>query len=148
MIFIVHAAVSPERDVRGQGREFLQRSAGQPHYSYRVVLEQFLPVLEELGTVVAVRDPHVEVDAIHRIATSRGERCLFLSFAPPQLTPLGLACPTIPVFAWEFYDIPQEPWGENLRNDWRYVFERTGCAPKPSNASAATTRPTTPSIRL
>ena len=128
MIFLVHAAVSPQRNVASRSQEFLQSSAGESHYSYRVVLEQFLPVLESLGEVVFIQNPETEVDPLYDERSSRGEECVFLSFAPPQLTPLGLRCRTIPVFAWEFGDIPQEPFGDNPRNDWRHVFEQVGSA--------------------
>ncbi len=128
MIIIVNAAISPEGDVLARGGEFLEETAGESHYSYRVVLESFLPVLEELGTVVIVRDPAEEVDAICDLGELMGERCVFLSFAPPQLTPLGLRCRTIPIFAWEFCDVPVEPFGDNVRNDWRRVFSEVESA--------------------
>ena len=118
MILIVHA-VDDERTIR--------RRLGQPEYSYYFVLEEFLPVLEGLGTVVRVRDPETEVDRIHRRAGDR-ETCVFLSFSPPHRTPVDLECPTLPVFAWEFDDLPDETWDGEPRNDWRYTLERTGGA--------------------
>ena len=42
--------------------------------------------------------------------------------------PLGLACPTIPVFAWEFDSIPTETWFGEPFQDWRYVLKKTGRA--------------------
>lgn len=125
---IVVSAVAPHEGLASAspgGR--LARSAGEAHYSYRFVLEQFRPVLEELDTVLCVDRP-AEIDAIHARARASGESCVHLSFAPPQLTPLGLACPTIPVFAWEFPDIPSEAWGDDERNDWCHVFRRVGRA--------------------
>src|SRR5690606_8896419 len=38
-------------------------------------------------------------------------------------TPVGLRCPTVCLFAWEFYNIPNQAWDNEPRNDWRYVFE-------------------------
>lgn len=101
---------------------------GKSEYSYFFVLKEFLPVLRQLGTVFAVNDPFTEVDAIYRDATARGESCIFLSFSPPHRMPLGLACPTIPVFAWEFDSIPTETWFGEPFQDWRYVLKKTGRA--------------------
>jgi hypothetical protein len=39
-----------------------------------------------------------------------------------------LACPTVPIFAWEYDAIPFETWNHDPRNDWRYVLSRTGQA--------------------
>lgn len=101
-------------------------SLGLPEYSYYFVLRDFLPVLMQLGDVLVVEQPEVEVDALYDAACASGEQCLFLSFSPPQKTPLNLRCPTIPVFAWEFDSIPNEHWLDELNQDWRYVLERCG----------------------
>lgn len=101
-------------------------SLGLPEYSYYFVLRDFLPVLKQLGNVLVVEHPEVEVDALYDAACAAGEQCLFLSFSPPQKTPLNLRCPTIPVFAWEFDSIPNEHWLDELNQDWRYVLERCG----------------------
>lgn len=101
-------------------------SLGLPDYSYYFVLKDFLPVLEQLGDVLVVEQPEVEVDALYDAACAAGEQCLFLSFSPPQKTPLNLRCPTIPVFAWEFDSIPNEHWLDELSQNWCYVLERCG----------------------
>ncbi len=108
MIILIHAAAQPERGAKADTDDFLALTAGESHYSYHFVLSQFKRVLEELGTVVRVSQPEVEVDAIFDVCEYLGQECVFFSFAPPQLTPLGLRCRTIPVFAWEFPDIPVE----------------------------------------
>jgi hypothetical protein len=69
------------------------------HSSPPFVMERFLPVLEELDTVVRVRSPAAQVDALFELCRALGRPCVFLSFAPPHLTPLGLRCRTIPVFS-------------------------------------------------
>ncbi|MQR02596.1 glycosyltransferase [Glaciimonas soli] len=99
---------------------------GLPEYSYYFVLKEFRPVLEQLGIVVTVSDPAREVDDIYRSATAHGESCVFLSFSPPHKTVIGLSCPTIPVFAWEFSTLPTEAWLGEPRHDWRYVFDKVG----------------------
>lgn len=101
-------------------------SMGLPEYSYYFVLRDFLPMLEQLGEVRLVENPAVEVDPLYDEACREGLRCFFLSFSPPQKTPLGLRCPTIPVFAWEFDTIPNEYWLDEQHQDWRYVLEQCG----------------------
>jgi glycosyltransferase involved in cell wall biosynthesis len=106
----------------------LQESFGAPEYSYLFVKNAFRPVLERVGTRIEVRDPAREVDAIFRSARARGEPCLFLPFCPPNTMPLDLACPTMPVFAWEYDRIPDEVWNDDPREDWAWVLARTAGA--------------------
>ena len=52
------------------------------------------------------------------------------SFSPPHRTPIHHACPTIPVFAWEFSTLPSETRHGEPRHDWRHVLrQRTGHHP-------------------
>lgn len=122
MKFLLHAQV----DQRSIGQHL-----GAPEYSYFFLLRAFAGVLAELGDVVQLADPS-EADAVHAQSLLTGEPCLLLSFAPPHKTPLGLACPTVPVFAWEYPDIPERIeescWQGDPRHDWRYVLTRTGRA--------------------
>jgi glycosyltransferase involved in cell wall biosynthesis len=104
----------------------IAKSLGLPEYSYYFVLRDFLPMLEQLGEVLQVERPEVEVDPLYDEACEQGRPCFFLSFSPPQKTPLGLRCPTIPIFAWEFDSIPNEHWLDELQQDWRYVLEQCG----------------------
>ncbi|MDO8268077.1 MAG: glycosyltransferase [Moraxellaceae bacterium] len=117
MKFLIYSEVSAAR---------IATSLGLPEYSYYFVLRDFLPVLKQLGEVVVVERPEVEVDPIYDATCASGEQCLFLSFSPPQKTPLDLRCPTIPVFAWEFDSIPNEHWLDELNQDWRHVLEKCG----------------------
>jgi glycosyltransferase involved in cell wall biosynthesis len=117
MIFIAYSQVSEEK---------LNNSLGMPEYSYYFVLRGFLPVLRELGQVVLVSDPEKEVDAIYDDCRKRDEECVFLTFSPPNKSAVGLRCPTLCVFAWEFDHIPDEVWDGNPKNDWRYVFADHG----------------------
>ncbi len=113
---------------------------GTAEYSYFFVLRFFRPVLERIGRVVPVADPAREVDRLYAQATARGEPCVFLSFSPPHRTPTGFACPTVPVFAWEFDTIPQEHWGGERRHDWARVLRTLGCAIVHSQATVQTVR--------
>jgi glycosyltransferase involved in cell wall biosynthesis len=115
----------------------VQGSLGRPEYSYYFVLREFRPLLEELGTVVEISDPELEVDAIYRTSIAQGVPCVFLSFMPPNKVPLGLACPTVPVFAWEYDTLPDESFSGKPRNDWRRVLMHLGSAITHSSFTAA-----------
>jgi glycosyltransferase involved in cell wall biosynthesis len=116
----------------------VQRKLGEAEYSYYFVLKEFSAALEAFGPVIVVTDPAREVDPIFHQSRERGEDCVFFSFAPPNLTTLGLDCPTIPVFAWEFDKIPNETWFCERQQDWRYVLDRVGRAITHSAAAART----------
>lgn len=119
MIIIIHTS-TPGGDLRHQ--------LGRPEYSYRFVVEEFRPLLQELGTIIEVTDPEHEVDAIYADCQRNGESCVFLCFLPPNKAPFGLACPTIPVFAWEYDTPPNEAFGGKPRNDWTRVLGKLGSA--------------------
>lgn len=119
MKFLVYSQVTAAR---------IATSMGLPEYSYYFVLRDFLPVLRNLGEVLVVEQPEVEVDRLYDQACAAGERCLFLSFSPPQKTPTDLRCPTIPVFAWEFDSIPNEHWLDEVNQDWSHVLGKCGSA--------------------
>ncbi len=106
----------------------LKNSLGKPEYSYFFVLKRYLPVLERIGEVVIIHAPEREVDALYEAARARGESCIFLCFSPPNKAPVGLACPTISVFAWEFDTLPSDVWDDDTRNDWRTVLAQHGKA--------------------
>lgn len=118
----------------------ISTSLGLPEYSYYFVLKEFTPVLEQLGEVTVVEDPAREVDPLYFKALAAGERCVFLSFSPPHKTVLGLVCPTIPVFAWEFDSIPNEVWNDQPQQDWRMVLRRLGRAIVHSNQTVRAVR--------
>jgi len=112
-------------------QESIPTRLGTPDYSYWYVLKAFRPVLETLGTVEVLEDPTL-ADPIWSLCQARGEACALLSFAPPHRTPLGLRCPTIPVFAWEYPNLPKGTdemcWRDDARNDWQYVFDNVAGA--------------------
>lgn len=100
----------------------------------------FRRILEKFGVLLPVANPERDADRIYRSAQAHGIECALLTFNPPQYTPTELACPTIPVFAWEFDTIPNETWNANPREDWRYVFERIDTAITHSSASVQAVR--------
>ena len=97
-------------------------------YDYAFVLKTFTALLERFGDVHHVDDPARQVDALYAAHLSKGEVSLFLSFAPPHRTTLGLRCPVIPVIAWQYPTIPAEAWGTERRHDWRWVLGQAGRA--------------------
>jgi glycosyltransferase involved in cell wall biosynthesis len=111
----------------------IQASLGKPEYSYFFLLKEFLPALERLGTVRQVQSRE-EIEQLAAQYQASGEQVVLLSFSPPHQTPVGLACPTIAVFAWEFDSIPATRagtadehsgyWYAQPENDWRHVFSR------------------------
>jgi glycosyltransferase involved in cell wall biosynthesis len=119
MIFIVHSETNEAT---------IEENLGQSEYSYHFVLKEFRPILQQLGKLITVIDPEHEVDDIYRSAARAGEACVFLSFSPPHQTSLDLACPTVPVFAWEFDTIPNETWYGDPSQDWRFVLNKLGRA--------------------
>jgi len=119
MIFIIYSDTTAAT---------LEKRLGLAEYSYYFVLKEYQPVLEQMGKVVIVTNPAIEVDPIFAECQARQEPCVFLSFSPPNKTCLNLACPTIPVLAWEFDTIPDEVWNDDPLNDWRNVFGKLGWA--------------------
>jgi len=104
---------------------------GAADYSYYFLLRAFAVVLQKLGDVIELGDAS-QADAIHDQCVTKGEECVLLSFAPPHKTPLGLECPVVPLFAWEYPNIPEhieeKSWHSDPRNDWRVVLGATGRA--------------------
>ncbi|OOG51063.1 hypothetical protein B0E50_02485 [Rhodanobacter sp. C01] len=112
-------------------QDTVDKQLGTADYSYFFLLRAFANVCATLGEVIRLREA-ADADPIHAQCVARNEPCVLLSFAPPHKTPLGLACPTVPVFAWEYPDIPERieeaSWMDDPRHDWRNVFALTGRA--------------------
>lgn len=121
------------------GHANIQASLGKPEYSYYFLLKEFLPALEQVAQVV-VLDSVADVDRLYRQYTEAGEAVVFLSVSPPQQTPVDLLCPTVCLFAWEFDNVPDQPWEGEPRNDWRYVLQRIAGAIACSQESAEAVR--------
>ncbi|MCH7816416.1 MAG: glycosyltransferase family 1 protein, partial [Proteobacteria bacterium] len=102
----------------------IEEHLGLPEYSYYFVLREFLPCLRELAEVVIIENPQQQVDEIYQNSAAQNEACVFLSFTPPHTTVIDLKCPTVCVFAWEFSNIPNEPWNGSEKNDWSWVLRK------------------------
>jgi glycosyltransferase involved in cell wall biosynthesis len=116
----------------------IAKRLGQADYNNYFVLRAFKPALELLGSVEIVRDPNWQVDPIFDCCTAKGEDCYFFCFAPPHKVLLGLKCPTVIVFGWEYPDIPEEIWDDAGRSDWRVTLAALGGAITLSNYTAQT----------
>ena len=112
MIFFVYATESDGS---------ISKNLGAADYSYFFVMKIFLPVLQQLGRVERVKTLE-KLDAKYAAVKARGQTALLLAFTPPHKTPTGLKCPTIPVFAWEYSTIPNEPWANDWRHNWAQVL--------------------------
>lgn len=106
----------------------IQDSLGRSEYSYYFVLHKFLPVFSEIGQVQIIEDPSAEVDEYYERAFTEGRQCVFLCFTAPHNAFIGLKCPTIPVFAWEYDTIPNESWDGKENNNWVQVLKKLGAA--------------------
>lgn len=109
MKFILYSAVNEQN---------ISESLGKPEYSYYFVYKGFKRALAELGEVITVHRPEEQVDAIYNDSLAADEPCYFFSFSPPNKTPTNLACPTIPVIAWEFDSLPNAEHGMEGKEDW------------------------------
>ena len=116
------------------------RNLGSAEYSYWFVRKAFRPLLERFGIVIPVSHPEREADRIYRAAKRYGIPCVLMSFNPPHRTVMGLECPTVPVFAWEFDRIPDEAWGNEPRNNWAAVLSQLPVAITHSQSSVAAVR--------
>jgi Domain of unknown function (DUF7024) len=106
----------------------IEQDIGKPEYSYYFIWKKYLPAMEKVATVIPVRDPLKEVDALYNRYRKEKQQCVFLSFTPPDETPTGLKCPTVCVFAWEFSTIPNESWGGKESSNWVTSLEKAGHA--------------------
>ena len=122
MKFLLYAQVA---------QDTVDQQLGTADYSYFFLLRAYSPVFAELGEVIQLRE-FADAEAIHAQCVARNEPCVLISFAPPHKTPIGLACPVVPVFAWEYPDIPERieeaSWLDDPRHDWRHVFALSGRA--------------------
>jgi glycosyltransferase involved in cell wall biosynthesis len=107
------------------------RRLGTPEYSYYFVLESFHDALIKFADVQRIHSSD-EANAQWFECVARNEDCVLLSFAPPNKTLQSLQCPTIPVFAWEYPNLPaatdEDSWRDDPRHDWRMVLLRCRAA--------------------
>jgi glycosyltransferase involved in cell wall biosynthesis len=86
----------------------IHASLGKPEYSYFFLMKDFLPALEQLGTVIQVQSRD-EIESLHASYSAQGEPVIFISVSPPH---------------------------HNPQNDWRYVFAHSAGAIATSREAA------------
>ena len=122
MKFLLYAQVA---------QDTIDSRLGTADYSYFFLLRAFSKVFAELGDVIEMHDA-ADAEPIRAQCAARNEPCVLISFAPPHKTPPGLACLAVPLFAWEYPDIPERIeegcWTNDPRHDWRRVFALAGRA--------------------
>jgi len=111
-------------------------SLGAADYSYYFVMQRFLPLLAEFGEVVVLADPPDD-DSVAPYCSR--DRCVHLSFTPPDKTARLSRCPVIPVFAWEYSTIPDEAF-RKPEDNWVDVLRRTSRALTHSTYAAEVVR--------
>ena len=91
---------------------------GVAGYSYDFVTQLYLPLLQRWGEVVPVPLPNDNLEAAVKQARERGLDPVHVSFLPFQDVTLARSAPNIVVPAWEFPDVPNEPFESRAANDW------------------------------
>lgn len=100
------------------------RSAmGESEYSYYFVMRRFMPLLASRAKVTVIGDAAHLDEACAGVRAS-GREPMLLMFAPPHRAPKSSPCPLVPVFAWEFDTIPDEPFGTDESQDWASFLRR------------------------
>jgi glycosyltransferase involved in cell wall biosynthesis len=94
------------------------KNLGTPGYSYDIVAKLFTPLLERWGEVIRTPRDSRALDAAAENARCRGFEPVHVSFVPFQdFCPASKAVNVI-VPAWEFPDVPDDPFDGNPLNDW------------------------------
>ncbi len=119
-----------------QNSSSIETALGTADYSYYFVMRRFIPLLQEYGEVVVLEAPATdEVVAGYQDESD----CIYLSFTPPDQLPDISLCPAVPVFAWEYSDIPYEQF-TRPEDNWVYELEKAGRAITHSTYAAEVVR--------
>jgi len=100
------------------------KNLGMAGYSYDIVTQKYMPLLERLGEVIPVPHPRRNLETAVGAARRRGLEPVHLSFLPFQDVQLARSAPNVVVPAWEFPDVPDYPFGGNPQNDWPATANR------------------------
>ncbi len=94
------------------------RNLGVAGYSHDIVTELFLPLLEQWGEVIPVREPRQNLEAAAADARRRGLEPIHLSILPLQDVWLAQSIANVVVPAWEFPDVPNHEFSGDPQHDW------------------------------
>ena len=127
MRFLVYCALNSKN---------IETSLGEADYSYYFVMQRFLPLLEEFGEVTLLEAPATDAMVVQHQQT---DRCIYLSFTPPDKVAPVTRCPAVPVFAWEFSNLPYETF-TRPRDNWVNELRIAGRAITHSGYAAGVVR--------
>jgi glycosyltransferase involved in cell wall biosynthesis len=96
---------------------------GREAYSYRFVERAFAPLLERWGQVIEVNRPESRLDFALMKARQEHLAPIHLSFLPLHRVYLTHQAPNVVFPFWEFPDIPNRTFKNNLRNNWVHVAQ-------------------------
>ncbi|HMC88710.1 MAG TPA: hypothetical protein VKI17_04140, partial [Gemmataceae bacterium] len=99
----------------------MSQRIGREAYSYRFVLDAFAPLLRRWGSVSEVTQAESRLDYALWRTRQQGLEPIHLSFLPLHLTYLSRRAANVAFPFWEFPDIPNHAFGNNLRNNWIHI---------------------------
>jgi glycosyltransferase involved in cell wall biosynthesis len=123
MLLLIYCAINDDT---------IESSLGDAEYSYYFVYRQFLKALNEAYFVIPVEGEIEKIESYYQNCLARGEACFCLYFSQPHKIPTHLACPIIPVFAWEFDTLPRDT-DKGMDQDWGWKLAKYGWAITHSN---------------
>lgn len=97
------------------------KNLGVPGYSHDIVMQLYVPLLEEWGKVIHVVGPEENLEAAINEARQAGLAPIHLSVIPCQDAYLSPNVPNVLMPAWEFPDIPDDSLNQDECNDWAKV---------------------------
>lgn len=100
------------------------QNLGAPGYSHDFVARLFRPILERWGEVIEVRDAPRHLQAFVDECLRQGKKPIHFSVLPFQDVCLVKGAPNIVMPAWEYPDVPNEPFDGNPQNDWPATADR------------------------
>lgn len=94
------------------------KNLGVPGYSYDIVAELFVPLLERWGEVIPAGREAEPLEEAVQDARRRGLDPVHVSFLPFQDFCPTPSAPNVIVPAWEFPDVPDHVFDGNPHNNW------------------------------
>jgi glycosyltransferase involved in cell wall biosynthesis len=102
----------------------MSQRIGREAYSYRFVFDAFAPLLRRWGSVSEVTQAESRLDYALWRERRQGLAPLHLSFLPLHMTYLSRRAPNVAFPFWEFPDIPNQAFDNNLRNNWVHIADQ------------------------
>ena len=100
------------------------RNLGAPGYSHDFVARLFRPLLEQWGEVIEIQDAPRDLQGAVDACLRQGKRPVHFSVLPFQDVCLAAGAANVVMPAWEYPDVPSEPFDGNPQNDWPATADR------------------------